>query len=145
MEKLVIEGGPRLEGNIYTSGAKNSALPVLAACLLTDEPVTLHRIPRVRDIRTMEKLLTYIGAEIEEKLDGSLVVHARTIQDPSSAVRPGEDDARFEPGARTAGRHDRQGARFHARWLRHWGAAHQPACQRTRTTRREDHAGARVH
>jgi len=84
MEKLVIEGGPRLEGNIYTSGAKNSALPVLAACLLTDEPVTLHRIPRVRDIRTMEKLLTYIGAEIEEKLDGSLVVHAKTIQDPSA-------------------------------------------------------------
>jgi UDP-N-acetylglucosamine 1-carboxyvinyltransferase len=84
MEKLVIEGGPRLEGNIYTSGAKNSALPVLAACLLTDEPVTLHRIPRVRDIRTMEKLLTYIGAEIAEKLDGSLVVHAKTIQDPSA-------------------------------------------------------------
>jgi UDP-N-acetylglucosamine 1-carboxyvinyltransferase len=84
MEKLVIEGGPRLEGNIYTSGAKNSALPVLAACLLTDEPVTLHRIPRVRDIRTMEKLLTYIGAEIDEKLDGSLVVHAKTIQDPSA-------------------------------------------------------------
>ncbi len=84
MEKLVIEGGPRLEGNIYTSGAKNSALPVLAACLLTNEPVTLHRIPRVRDIRTMEKLLTYIGAEIEEKLDGSLVVHAKTIQDPSA-------------------------------------------------------------
>jgi UDP-N-acetylglucosamine 1-carboxyvinyltransferase len=84
MEKLVIEGGPRLEGNIYTSGAKNSALPVLAACLLTDEPVTLHRIPRVRDIRTMEKLLTYIGAEIDKKLDGSLVVHAKTIQDPSA-------------------------------------------------------------
>ncbi len=84
MEKLVIEGGPQLEGNIYTSGAKNSALPVLAACLLTGEPVTLHRIPRVRDIRTMEKLLGYIGAQIEEKLDGSLVVHAKTIQDPSA-------------------------------------------------------------
>jgi UDP-N-acetylglucosamine 1-carboxyvinyltransferase len=65
MDKFVIEGGARLQGTIATSGAKNSALPALAAALLTDEPVVLERIPRVRDIRTMERLLVDIGSEIE--------------------------------------------------------------------------------
>ena len=48
MDKFVIEGGRRLEGEVEISGAKNSALPALAATLLTEEPVTLHRIPKVR-------------------------------------------------------------------------------------------------
>ena len=52
MDKLVIQGGVPLQGEIATSGAKNSALPALAACLLTSDPVVLHRIPPVRDIRT---------------------------------------------------------------------------------------------
>jgi UDP-N-acetylglucosamine 1-carboxyvinyltransferase len=55
MEQFLIEGGAKLQGEIAISGSKNSALPALAACLLTDEPVILHRIPKVRDIRTMEK------------------------------------------------------------------------------------------
>ncbi|MCX6635020.1 MAG: UDP-N-acetylglucosamine 1-carboxyvinyltransferase, partial [Acidobacteria bacterium] len=57
MEKFLIRGGAPLEGEIAVGGAKNSALPALAACLLTAEPVTLRRIPRVRDIRTMERLI----------------------------------------------------------------------------------------
>ena len=61
MEKLLIDGGVKLEGEIPTSGSKNAALPILAACVLTDEPITLRRIPRVRDIRTMEKLMTHAG------------------------------------------------------------------------------------
>src|SRR5438270_384769 len=65
MEKLLIQGGKRLEGEVQISGAKNSALPALAACLLTKEPVRLSRIPRVRDIRTMEKLLTFTGAKVQ--------------------------------------------------------------------------------
>jgi UDP-N-acetylglucosamine 1-carboxyvinyltransferase len=64
MDKFVIEGGSPLNGAIPTSGSKNSALPALAAALLTDEPVILTRIPRVRDIRTMERLLVNIGAEM---------------------------------------------------------------------------------
>jgi UDP-N-acetylglucosamine 1-carboxyvinyltransferase len=72
MEKFWIEGGRPLEGEVPISGAKNSALPALAACLLTAEPVKLNRIPRVRDIRTMEKLLSYTGAHVE--INGSLVV-----------------------------------------------------------------------
>ena len=52
MDKLVIRGGNPLLGTVRISGAKNAALPCLAACLLTDEPVTLENIPAVRDIRT---------------------------------------------------------------------------------------------
>src|ERR1039457_3135346 len=65
MDKFVIKGGPRLQGEIPISGSKNSALPALAAALLTDEPVTLRRIPRVRDIRTMQRLLVDIGSQAE--------------------------------------------------------------------------------
>src|ERR1051326_5737578 len=83
MEKLLIRGGRRLEGELPVSGAKNSALPVLAACLLTQEPVKLNRIPRVRDIRTMEKLLSYTGAQVD--INGCLVtVRADTLRKPEA-------------------------------------------------------------
>jgi UDP-N-acetylglucosamine 1-carboxyvinyltransferase len=65
MDKFVVKGGTALKGEIPTNGSKNSALPALAAALLTEEPVTLRRIPRVRDIRTMERLLVDIGAKVE--------------------------------------------------------------------------------
>jgi UDP-N-acetylglucosamine 1-carboxyvinyltransferase len=65
MDKFVITGGTALEGEIPVNGSKNSALPALAAALLTEEPVTLRRVPRVRDIRTMERLLVDIGTKVE--------------------------------------------------------------------------------
>lgn len=67
----MIQGGVPLQGEIAVSGAKNSALPVLAACLLTAEPVVLDRIPPVRDIATMEKLLEHAGARVT--VDGERV------------------------------------------------------------------------
>ena len=83
MEKLLIQGGRRLEGEIPVSGAKNSALPALAACLLTAEPVKLNRIPRVRDIRTMEKLLAYTGAHLQ--INGSqVIVRADKLEKPEA-------------------------------------------------------------
>lgn len=83
MEKFLIRGGRPLEGEIPVSGAKNSALPALAACLLTAEPVKLNRIPRVRDIRTMEKLLTYTGAKVQ--VNGSqVVVRADELDKPEA-------------------------------------------------------------
>jgi UDP-N-acetylglucosamine 1-carboxyvinyltransferase len=84
MEKLLIDGGVRLEGEIPTSGSKNSALPALAACLLTSDPVILHRIPRVRDIRTMEKLLAHIGAKLHKSPNGPHTIHAAEIVDPAA-------------------------------------------------------------
>jgi UDP-N-acetylglucosamine 1-carboxyvinyltransferase len=71
MDKFVITGGAALQGEIPTNGSKNSALPALAAALLTAEPVTLHRVPRVRDIRTMERLLVDIGTVVD--VDGETV------------------------------------------------------------------------
>jgi UDP-N-acetylglucosamine 1-carboxyvinyltransferase len=65
MDKFVIKGGGPLTGAIATGGSKNSALPALAASLLTSEPVTLRGIPRVRDIRTMQRLLVDVGAKVD--------------------------------------------------------------------------------
>lgn len=84
MDKFLIEGGVPLEGEIAVSGAKNSALPAMAACLLTSEPVTLHRIPDVRDIMTMRNLLKHTGAGIEDLGGGSLRVHAAGITNPEA-------------------------------------------------------------
>ncbi len=83
MDQFVIEGGVRLEGEIPVSGAKNAALPVMAACLLTPEPVILHRIPEVRDIRTMARLLEHIGARVEFR-NGTLRVEAAEIGQPEA-------------------------------------------------------------
>ncbi|MBV8205980.1 MAG: UDP-N-acetylglucosamine 1-carboxyvinyltransferase [Acidobacteria bacterium] len=65
MDKFVIRGGNPLVGTIRVSGAKNAALPAMAAALLTDEPVALENIPDVRDIQTERKLLESMGAEVE--------------------------------------------------------------------------------
>ncbi len=81
MDKFLIKGGAPLEGEIPTSGAKNSALPVLAACLLTSEPVKLNRIPRVRDIRTMERLLNHTGASVNVQ-GGQVMVRPAKSRSP---------------------------------------------------------------
>jgi UDP-N-acetylglucosamine 1-carboxyvinyltransferase len=64
MDKFVIRGGKPLHGSVAISGAKNSALPVMAASLLTPEKVTLHNIPKVRDLITMSKLLAFMSAKV---------------------------------------------------------------------------------
>lgn len=65
MDKFAIRGGNPLLGTIRVSGAKNAALPAMAAALLTDEPVVLENVPQVRDIETTRKLLASMGAEVE--------------------------------------------------------------------------------
>src|SRR5215469_10920681 len=65
MDKLVIRGGNPLLGTVRISGAKNAALPAMAAALLTEDPVILENIPQVRDIETTRKLLSTMGAEVE--------------------------------------------------------------------------------
>ena len=84
MERLIIRGGNRLDGEIRISGAKNSALPILAATLLADEPVTVRNLPHLHDITTMIELFRCMGVEliIDEKL--SIEVHADTIQETTA-------------------------------------------------------------
>jgi UDP-N-acetylglucosamine 1-carboxyvinyltransferase len=81
MDKLVIRGGAPLRGEIRISGAKNSALPILAATLLCEEPVTVRNLPHLHDVTTMIALLRSMGVElvIDEKL--GVEVHASTIRE----------------------------------------------------------------
>src|SRR5579863_1358359 len=83
MDKFRIHGGVPLEGEIAISGSKNSALPALAACLLTSEPVKLQRIPPVRDIGTMQQLLQHAGAQVEVS-DGAVTVCAAQLDHPEA-------------------------------------------------------------
>ncbi len=83
MDRFLIRGGAPLEGTIAVSGSKNSALPAIAACLLTSDAVTLDRVPQVRDIRTMLDLIRHTGAEVA--IDGARVtIQARKVARPEA-------------------------------------------------------------
>ncbi len=85
MDKFVIRGGNPLVGTIHVSGAKNSALPCMAAAILTEDEVTLENIPQVRDIETERRLLVAMGAEVELH-DGDsrdhVTINCRKLSDP---------------------------------------------------------------
>lgn len=87
MDRFCITGPTRILGTVSAAGAKNAALPALAASLLTDEPIELSNLPRVRDIRTMQALLQHLGVEVSER-EG--VVQLR----PVSPIQT--DDAPYE-------------------------------------------------
>jgi len=74
MDKLRIDGGRRLEGRIAVGGAKNAALPALAACLLTGDRVEIENLPCVRDVRTMLRVLEQLGATATTTADGKAIV-----------------------------------------------------------------------
>jgi UDP-N-acetylglucosamine 1-carboxyvinyltransferase len=79
METFVIEGSQPLNGRITAAGNKNGALPILAACLLADEPVTLANVPRIRDVETMVELVAHLGAEAEWTAPNEVRIHAAEI------------------------------------------------------------------
>src|SRR6202165_1255391 len=81
MDKLAIEGGVPLAGEVTVSGAKNAALPVLCASLLTTEPLTLSNVPQLNDVRTMRSLLSQMGVR-SEQVDGTLTLSAAQIDWP---------------------------------------------------------------
>ena len=80
MEKFIIEGGIPLHGEVTPAGNKNAALPLLAACLLTDEPVILHNIPEIRDVHTMRALIESLGVSIETLQKSTWKVHAKEVR-----------------------------------------------------------------
>jgi UDP-N-acetylglucosamine 1-carboxyvinyltransferase len=88
MDKFIIEGGRTLHGTVHISGSKNSALPILAATLLTPERCVIHRVPDLSDIRHMLDLLRYLGAEVFFE-QGTVIVRAENIhaQAPYDLVR----------------------------------------------------------
>lgn len=79
MERLIIRGGNRLEGETAVSGAKNSVLPVLAATLLSRDESILHRVPRLRDICAMREILAHLGVRVVRE-DTSLRIDAKNIR-----------------------------------------------------------------
>lgn len=80
MEKLKVTGGCRLKGEVKASGAKNAALPILAASLLTADDLVLHNVPHLSDIRTMGKLLSGLGMTVERPSDTETVrLNARSL------------------------------------------------------------------
>src|SRR3989475_7773159 len=90
MARFIIEGGTPLHGEITPAGNKNEALPLIAASLLTDEPMTLHNVPRIRDVRGMLEIASGLGATVEE-LDPHTVrivaAGVRTTDVPTSLAK----------------------------------------------------------
>jgi UDP-N-acetylglucosamine 1-carboxyvinyltransferase len=83
MDKLRITGGRALEGEVRVSGAKNAALPIMCAALLTDKPLALANVPRLQDVSTMTRLLAQMGVTVERAGD-KLVLNAAQIADPTA-------------------------------------------------------------
>ena len=82
MDKLLIEGGTPLKGEVAISGAKNAALPILCAALLTREPLRLTNLPDLNDVRTMLKLLGQMGVKIERESANSVTLDASGLDNP---------------------------------------------------------------
>ena len=82
MSKLIIEGGIPLKGKIKVSGNKNAALPMIAACLLTDQAVTLHNLPDILDVKHMLEALQSLGVTVERHAD-SVTIHAHDLKKSS--------------------------------------------------------------
>jgi UDP-N-acetylglucosamine 1-carboxyvinyltransferase len=83
MEKFIIQGGVPLSGEVTVAGNKNAALPILAACLLTEEEVLLHRVPRIRDTEAQLALLERLGVEVAWIADNSVRLCAKGVTDVS--------------------------------------------------------------
>src|SRR3712207_5785223 len=81
-ESFVIEGGRPLHGRVRAAGNKNAALPIAAACLLTDEPVLLRNVPAIRDVETMLELVADVGVHVEHRGPGEVLIHAAEAPKP---------------------------------------------------------------
>lgn len=79
MDKILVHGGKTLSGSVKISGSKNSALPILAAALLTKEPVIIHHVPDLSDIHYMLQILASLGAEVE-RASGTVTIKAEKIK-----------------------------------------------------------------
>lgn len=80
MEKFIVDGGYPLSGEMTPSGNKNATLPLMAACLLTDEPVVLHNIPQIRDVRDMRQLLESLGVQVDDLDANTWRITARELR-----------------------------------------------------------------
>jgi UDP-N-acetylglucosamine 1-carboxyvinyltransferase len=85
VDKLRIRGGRPLEGEVPISGAKNAALPIMCAALLSEQPLRLTNVPYLMDVRTMAKLLRTMGVTADPPIDGRMALHAGRIKEPTAS------------------------------------------------------------
>ncbi|HON44649.1 MAG TPA: UDP-N-acetylglucosamine 1-carboxyvinyltransferase [Planctomycetota bacterium] len=86
-ERMIIEGGHRLQGDVYISGAKNAALPILVATLLTQEECIIENVPFLEDVKIILEILRSLGARVEHQDDGTVVTK---VEDESAVIAPYE-------------------------------------------------------
>ena len=122
MDQLVITGGVPLTGVVPISGAKNSALPILAACLLTEAPVTLGRVPALQDVRTQLALLSHLGVTVADEVGEEVALNAQTLTEPEAPYH-----ARLFPRAGASPGAPGAGSRVPSRGLRDWRPPRGPA------------------
>ena len=84
MDKLLIQGGTSLAGEVAMSGAKNAALPILCACLLTADPLNLKNVPHLNDISTMLRLIGQMGVEVTMDGNDGLILDSRGLNNPTA-------------------------------------------------------------
>src|SRR6516225_10341171 len=77
--RLLIEGGKRLQGVVAAPGAKNAALPIIAASILAEGEIVLHRVPRITDVDVMVAILESLGARVREQPGGTLVIDTSSV------------------------------------------------------------------
>ncbi len=84
MDRIIVEGGRRLSGEVRIGGAKNAALPILVSSLLTDGWNTYENVPRLQDVRSIQLLLGHLGAAVEDSEDGVIRIDATGLSDPEA-------------------------------------------------------------
>src|SRR5215472_478017 len=77
--RLIIDGGKRLEGVLDAPGAKNAALPIMAASVLAEGEVVLHHVPRITDVDVMSAILESLGARVREQPGGTLIIETSSV------------------------------------------------------------------
>jgi UDP-N-acetylglucosamine 1-carboxyvinyltransferase len=106
--KLIIEGGKRLEGTIAAPGAKNAALPIMAASILAEGEVVLHGVPRITDVDVMAAILESLGARVQEQTGGTLVIDTSAVTpDPAPYALVSRLNASFDITGALLGRFGR--------------------------------------
>ncbi len=145
MDKLQIQGGVALEGEVRISGAKNATLPILAGALLADGPVVVANVPHLKDVTTTVELLGRMGATVTIDERMRIEVDGTHAQGVLRALRPGQDDACIDPGTGAAGGALRPCRRLVAWRLRHWRAAGQHPRRRSAGDGRRHHHRGWLH
>ena len=134
--RLVIDGGRRLEGVLQAPGAKNAALPIMAASILAEGEVVLHRVPRITDVDVMAAILESLGARVREQSGGTLVIDTSSMNSFAAPYALVSQSQRIVRRHRRADRAFRARRSAATRRLRHRSARGRSPPQGLRSARR---------